>query len=208
MPSALIVDDQPYIRAIVEDILVQEGFQVAAQASDGVQAVALARQLRPQVIVMEIAIPGLDGVDVIRRIKHLGFPTNILVLTSYRPEYIAERCLKAGAAGFLCKTNEPEDFRNALRTVTAGFIFFPNLRSSLDGPALGDSAEAERIAQLSTRELAVLRYLAVGFTNLQIGEVLLLSNKTISSYKSRLVAKLKVKSVVGLAELAHRHHLV
>lgn len=208
MPSALIVDDQPYIRATVEDILVQEGFHIAAQASDGVQAVALARKFRPALIVLEIAIPRLNGLEVIHRIKQLGFPTHILVLTSYPPEYGAERCLKAGAAGFLCKTNTPEVFRNAVRTLGAGFIFFPNVGTSQDGPAVSDADERERIARLSARELAVLRYLAVGFSNIQIGEALLLSNKTVSSYKSRLVAKLKVKSVVCLAELARRHNLV
>lgn len=208
MPSALIVDDQPYIRAAVQDILVKEGYEVVAQAGDGVQALALARQLRPALIVMEIAIPRLDGIDVIQRIKRLGFPTYILVLTSYAPEYSAERCLKAGAAGFITKNHSADDFRDALHTVSNGFIFFPNLQPNDDGPRFGDAAEKERLARLSNRELAVLRYLAVGFNNLQIGEALLLSNKTVSSYKSRLVAKLRVKSVVCLAELARRHNLV
>ncbi|WP_263261723.1 response regulator transcription factor [Pseudomonas sp. RIT-PI-S] len=208
MRTALIVDDQPYIRATVEEMLKEEGFDSFAHAADGVQAVALARQVRPALVVLEIALPRLDGLSVIQRIKALGFPTQMLVLTSYPPEYGAERCLKAGAAGFLSKTNRPEDFRNAVRTITSGFIFFPNWQANVDGPTLGDAAETERIAGLSARELSVLRYLAVGFTNIQIGEALLLSNKTVSSYKSRLVAKLKVKSVVCLAELARRHNLV
>lgn len=208
MRTALIVDDQPYIRASVAHVLKEEGFNTLAQAGDGVEAIALARKIRPALIVLEIAIPKLDGLEVIHRIKQLGFPTHILVLTSYPPEYGAERCLKAGAAGFLCKTNTPEEFRNAVRTLAAGFIFFPNMHPSQDGPAVSDASERERIARLSARELAVLRYLAVGFSNIQIGEALLLSNKTVSSYKSRLVAKLKVKSVVCLAELARRHNLV
>lgn len=208
MRTALIVDDQPYIRASVANILKEEGFTTLAQSANGVEAVALARQMRPGLIVLEIAIPRLDGLEVIHRIKNLGFPTHILVLTSYPPEYGAERCLKAGAAGFLSKTNTPDEFRNAVRTLDAGFIFFPNMTVTHDGPSLGDAGERERIAQLSAREMAVLRYLAVGFSNIQIGEALLLSNKTVSSYKSRLVAKLKVRSVVCLAELARRHNLV
>ncbi|MBF7142205.1 MULTISPECIES: response regulator transcription factor [Pseudomonas] len=208
MRNALIVDDQPYIRTIVENLLAEEGIKTLAHASDGVQALALARKLEPELIVMEIAVTGLDGIEVISRIKQLGFDTDILVLTSYPAEYSAERCMKAGAAGFLTKTHQPEDFRQAVRTLVSGYIFFPKPFLGQVTPALGGPTEQERIARLSARELAVLRYLAMGFTNIQIGEALLLSNKTVSSYKSRLVAKLKVDSLVCLADLARRHHLV
>lgn len=208
MATAVIIDDQPYIRVILKRILVEEGVTVLAEYSDGIEGMAQARKLKPDILVMELVLPGLDGMDVINRIRRQTPAIQIVVVTACPAEFSMDRCMRAGVTAYVSKSTDIEVFRKAIQAVRAGFICFPNVQAGSDLPSHSDPDERVRIAALSARELAVLRYLAMGFSNLQIGEALLLSNKTISSYKTRLVKKLKVRSVICLAELAHRHGVV
>lgn len=208
MATAVIIDDQPYIRVILKRILVEEGVTVLAEYSDGIEGMAQARKLKPDILVMELVLPGLDGMDVINRIRRQTPAIQIVVVTACPAEFSMDRCMRAGVTAYVSKSTDIGVFRKAIQAVRAGFICFPNVQAGSDLPSHSDPDERVRIAALSARELAVLRYLAMGFSNLQIGEALLLSNKTISSYKTRLVKKLKVRSVICLAELAHRHGVV
>ncbi|MBA1290020.1 response regulator transcription factor [Pseudomonas japonica] len=208
MATAVIIDDQPYIRVILKRILVEEGVTVLAECSDGIEGMAQARELKPDILVMELVLPGLDGMDVINRIRRQAPGIQIVVVTACPAEFSMDRCMRAGVTAYISKSTDIEVFRKAIQAVRAGFICFPNVRAGSELPSHSDPDERVRIAGLSARELAVLRYLAMGFSNLQIGQALLLSNKTISSYKTRLVKKLKVRSVICLAELAHRHGVV
>jgi two-component system response regulator EvgA len=208
MATAMVIDDQPYIRVILEQILKEEGVTVVAECSDGLEGLAQARKYRPDIIVLELALPGMDGMDVISRLRRLHPAIQLVVLTSCPAEFSMDRCMRAGVTAFMSKSNDTEAFRKGLRAVLAGFICFPNAVTQKDNPSHADPEEAVRIARLSARELAVLRYLALGFNNVQIGQALLLSNKTISSYKTRLVNKLKVRSVICLSDLAKRHGVV
>lgn len=208
MATAVLIDDQPYIRVILKRILADEGVTVIAECSDGIEGVAQARALKPDILVTELILTGLDGMDVINRIRRAAPSTYVVVVTSCPAEFSMDRCMRAGVTAYISKGSEPEVFRRAIQAVRAGFTCFPNTLGSNDQPGHGDPDERVRIAGLSARELAVLRYLAMGFSNLQIGHALLLSNKTISSYKTRLVKKLKVRSVICLADLARRHGVV
>jgi two-component system response regulator EvgA len=208
MATAIIIDDQPYIRVILAQILREEGVTVLAECSNGREGLAQARALRPDIIVLELALPGLDGMDVINRLRRVDQKTRFVVLTGCPAEFAMDRCMRAGVSAFMAKNDDPDVVRKGIRAVLAGFICFPDLHDSTLCPNHSDPEERVRISMLSARELAVLRYLALGFTNIQIGNVLLLSNKTISSYKTRLVNKLKVRSVICLADLARRHGLI
>jgi two-component system response regulator EvgA len=205
MKTAVIIDDQPYIRLIVAQVLQQEGIEVMAECSDGAQGLIQARRQRPDILVLELALPRLDGMEVITRLRRSNSSTRIVVLTACPAEFTVERCMRAGASAFISKSNDLDVFCKGIRTVRAGFTCFPDLSSERHYASHIDPDERTRLAMLSARELAVLRHLAMGLTNIQIGEALLLSNKTISSYKTRLVNKLKVRSVVCLADLARRH---
>lgn len=208
MATAIIIDDQPYIRLILAQLLREEGVTVLIECSDGKEGLAQARTLRPDIVVLELSLPRLDGMDVINRLRRLNPKTRLVVLTSCPAEFAMDRCMRAGVSAFMSKNDKPDVFRKGIRAVLAGFICFPDLQDSDLSPSHSDPEERVRISMLSARELAVLRYLALGFSNIQIGKVLLLSNKTISSYKTRLVNKLKVRSVVCLADLARRHGLI
>lgn len=208
MFKAMVVDDHPFIRSSVKMLLTQQKFDVVAEACNGVDAVMMAREYDPDLIVLDIAMPKLDGLEVISRIRGLGLSSKILVLTSQPEQLYSMRCMKAGAAGFISKTNDINALIKAIKTVMTGYTFFPNLASSSVRRSEVDTKEQDLIKILSDRELTILQQLANGLSNKEIGEAMLLSNKTISTYKTRLMQKLNVKSLVYLADFAKRNHLI
>ncbi|MCO7580381.1 MULTISPECIES: response regulator transcription factor [Pseudomonas chlororaphis group] len=206
MHSVLIVDDHPVVRLAVRVLLEKHGMNVVGEADNGIDAIQLVRELSPQVIVLDIGIPKLDGYTTISRIKALGVNSHILVLTTQPADSVCRRCMQLGARGFINKEQDLGNLVTAIKTVEAGFTFFPPLTFDSVHPA-DQIAELEQIQSLTDRELIVLQYLAQGFSNKQIGEKLFLSNKTVSTYKTRLFQKLGVTSVVDLAEFAKRNLL-
>lgn len=208
MPSILIVDDHPVVRLAVKVLLEKNDMQVVAETDNGLDALELVRELVPDVVILDIGIPKLDGLKVLSRIKALGLPTEVLVLTSQSVESFCKRCIQLGARGFV---NKEEDLNNlvvALNAVLAGYTFYPSLVLDVSTPAVQQQSEVEQIASLTDREMIVLQYLAQGYSNKTIGEKLFLSNKTVSTYKTRLLQKLGLGSQVGLAEFAKRNALI
>ncbi|RON84949.1 response regulator transcription factor [Pseudomonas fluorescens] len=208
MLKAIVVDDHPFIRSSVKMLLKQEQFEVVAEADNGADAVQLAREHAPDLIILDIAMPKLDGLEVISRISALGLSSKVLVLTSQSALFYSMRCMKAGAAGYISKTNDLDELIKAIKAVMDGYTFFPNLATSSVRRSDVDTTDLELIQSLSDRELTILQQLSNGLSNKEIGEAMLLSNKTVSTYKTRLIEKLKVKSVVYLADFAKRNNLV
>ncbi|MBX9408744.1 response regulator transcription factor [Pseudomonas baetica] len=208
MLKAIVVDDHPFIRSSVKMLLKQEQFDVVAEADNGADAVQLAREHAPDLIILDIAMPKLDGLEVISRISALGLSSKVLVLTSQSALFYSMRCMKAGAAGYISKTNDLDELIKAIKAVMDGYTFFPNLATSSVRRSDVDATDLELIQSLSDRELTILQQLSNGLSNKEIGEAMLLSNKTVSTYKTRLIEKLKVKSVVYLADFAKRNNLV
>ncbi|WP_191486598.1 response regulator transcription factor [Pseudomonas sp. FEN] len=207
MRTALIVDDHPFIRMAIKVLLEKEGFEVVAEADNGVDAVQLARELAPSLIVMDLNIPRLDGLEAIKRLSDLQLPSKLVVLTEQAPEFYSERCMRAGAMGYISKTAELVELRLAIQAVMLNKSFFPRLEGHVQGQA-GGVSEPVLIDSLSNRELSILRYIARGMKNKDISELMLLSDKTVSTYKTRLIDKLNLKSVVALAEFAKRNQLI
>ncbi|MGE8499504.1 MAG: response regulator [Pseudomonas sp.] len=207
MSTAMIVDDHPLIRMAVRMALQEERYDVIAECGDGVEAMQSIRQQVPDLILLDIGMPKLDGLAVIRRVRTLGYSCKILVLTSQSAQCYSARCMKAGANGFLSKTDGATELRQALRAVMSGFIYFPCLSGQPLAGGESSTTEQALIERLSNRELAILQHLARGYSNKEIGDLMLLSNKTISTYKTRLIDKLQIKSVVNLAEFAKRNSL-
>ncbi|MCP1649823.1 response regulator transcription factor [Pseudomonas nitroreducens] len=208
MSKVLVVDDHPFIRAGVKLVLSQEGFEVVGEADNGTDAVQMARELLPELIVLDIAIPRLDGLEVIGRLNGPASAIKVLVLTSQSAEYFSHRCMKAGASGFVSKTGDLSELAKAAKALMDGYTYFPNISVSSVRRTDMDASESDRIALLSDRELLILQQLARGYTNKEIGDAMLLSNKTISTYKSRMIEKLNVKTLVDLTDLARRNGLV
>ena len=208
MVKAMVVDDHPFIRASVSMLLQQENIEVIAQADNGADAVQRARELAPDLIILDIAMPRLDGLQVISRIMTDQPHCKIVVLTSQLPIFYAMRCMNAGAAGYISKNDDLDELVRAIKAVLTGYTFFPNLASSSVRRSDAQATDLELIQSLSDRELTILQQLSNCMSNKEIGEAMLLSSKTISTYKTRLIEKLNVKSVVYLADFAKRNQLV
>ncbi|QCI11260.1 response regulator transcription factor [Pseudomonas putida] len=208
MKRVLVVDDHPFIRATVCTLLRQEHLDIVGQTDNGRDAVRMARELAPDIIILDISLPGLDGMEVIARVNRLQRPVKTLVLTSHQAEAYCLRCIQAGAAGFVSKTNDLDELNKAVRAVLSGFTYFPNVALSSVNSLERHATDANRIARLSDRELMILQHLARGMSNKAVGDAMLLSNKTVSTYKGRLLEKLCLKSLIDLADFARRNQLI
>ncbi|WP_395608157.1 response regulator [Pseudomonas sp. B22129] len=208
MSKVLVVDDHPFLRATVKHLLRLEGFTEIEEAGNGADAVQKAREWRPDLMLLDLAIPKLDGLEVISRVKALGLPCKILVLTSYRADFYSTRCMRAGAMGFVSKTGELDELQKAIKAVMSNYSCFPSLSTSSVRRDDLEATERKLVASLSDRELAVLIMLALGFGNNAIALNMLLSHKTISTYRTRLKEKLNIDSVVHMAEFAKRNGLI
>lgn len=208
MRKALVVDDHPIVRATVKMVLKQENFDVIKESGDGVDAVQQARLESPDLVVLDISMPKLDGLEVIKRIIDLNLSTRILILTSLEPNLYLKRCMSSGAAGFISKLDDLEDVRRAVKTLMSGYTYFPNLNISSVRRSDAEMNEIRIMEGLSDRELAVLKHLSLGLSNKDIGEMMMLSNKTISTYKTRLLQHFQVSSVVSLADVAKRNSII
>lgn len=207
--TALIVDDHPVVRTAVEMLLTRENIEVIGKVADGAEALQMMRNLRPDLVILDIAIPTINGLEVITRARAASMAVKILVFTSQSAASFAGRCRRAGASGFVEKTETLEDLLDAIRAVRAGYTFFP-AEDFLQIETLQASShtESEKLATLTDREMMVLIYLAKGYSNIEIANELTLSNKTISTYKTRLLTKLGVKTLVDLIVIANRNNLV
>lgn len=207
MKSALIVDDHPVVRAAVKIVLRQEGFHLIYEANCGNEVMTLVREHQPDVVVLDISLPKLDGLEVLARLGDSGERCRVVVFSSHEAMFFQDRCIRAGAAAYVAKSNDLEHLHKAIQAIMAGYSYFAQLSNSVSLSALQRS-EKQRIDVLSNRELTIFRYLAMGISNKQIADNLHLSHKTVSTYKTRLIDKLDVKSAVHLRDFALRNRLI
>ncbi len=207
MSRILIVDDHPVIRMAMKMLLEAEGHQIVGDTDNGVDAISLGRELKPDLVILDIGIPKLDGLEVISRLMVLALPLKILVLTGQSASLFALRSMQAGAAGFVCKQGGLAELVTAVNAVASGYSYFPSsaMRPVQQGAY---SDDVELLGRLSDREVSVLQYLSQGYSNKQISEQMFISNKTVSTYKARLLLKLNAGSLVDLIEFAKRNTLI
>ncbi|MDI3686764.1 response regulator transcription factor [Pseudomonas aeruginosa] len=207
MSRILIVDDHPVIRMAMKMLLEAEGHQIVGDIDNGVDAISLGRELKPDLVILDIGIPRLDGLEVISRLMVLALPLKILVLTGQSASLFALRSMQAGAAGFVCKQGGLAELVTAVNAVASGYSYFPSsaMRPVQQGAY---SDDVELLGRLSDREVSVLQYLSQGYSNKQISEQMFISNKTVSTYKARLLLKLNAGSLVDLIEFAKRNTLI
>lgn len=213
MTRVLVVDDQELVRAGFTLILQKAGIEVVGQASDGLEAVEMALELEPTVVLMDVRMPKLDGIEATRRLlARATFEVRVLALTTFDLDEYVYAAVKAGASGFLLKDVSPDDLVHAVRVVARGdAMLAPALtRRLLDRFAskplpgsLPSSFEA-----LTERELTVARLVARGMSNAMIGSELFLSEATVKTYVSRLLSKLDLRDRVQITVLAYESGLV
>ncbi|WP_371524892.1 response regulator transcription factor [Streptomyces sp. NBC_01283] len=212
----VLADDQTVVRAGFRALLdLTDDLVVVAEAADGLQAVEAVRTTRPDVVLMDIRMPGIDGIEATRRIAadRTLDQVRVVVLTTYQVDEYVFEALRCGAAGFLIKDLEPDELRDALRTVAAGqSLLAPAVTRSvveefarLKAP---EAAGAERLAPLTEREREVMALVAAGLTNEQIGRELIMSPLTAKTHVSRAMIKLDARDRAQLVVLAYETGLV
>jgi DNA-binding NarL/FixJ family response regulator len=211
----LVCDDQAVVRGGLRMILeAQAGIEVIGEAADGRESVALARELIPDVVLMDIRMPALDGIEATRRITAGGDGSpRVLVLTTYGLDEYVYEALKAGASGFLVKTDPPERLVDGVRIVAAGeALLGPEITRRLidrftSGPPPNIPAPPE-LAELTARELEVLELLARGFANAEIAQRLFVSEGTVKTHVARILSKLRLRDRVQAVVFAYESGLV
>ncbi|MFJ7795046.1 response regulator [Pseudomonas sp. NPDC096950] len=206
--KVLLVDDHAVVRMAIGMILAREGHEIVGECDNGVDAVSKAFELKPDAIVLDLDIPQLDGMAVIDRLRLGGSPAHVLVHTGLKSQAYAAQCMRAGAAAFLSKVDDPVEIATALKAVASGKTWFPI--GTFASVRKSDFAQndAQLLSGITRRELKVLHGLAQGKSNKQIAEDMLLSNKTVSTYKTRLLQKLNASTLLELIEFAKRNDLV
>ena len=208
MTTVFIVDDHPVIRLAIRMLLEHEGYEIVGETDNGVDAMQMVRECVPDLIILDISIPKLDGLEVLARFNAMISTLKTLVLTAQSPTLFAMRCMQSGAAGYVCKQEELSELVSAIKAVFSGYNYFPSQALTPERHEDGDCSEIELFKLVNDRELMVLQLFAQGKTNKEIAKGMFLSNKTVSTYKKRLMQKLKANSLVDLIELAKRNSLV
>lgn len=206
MANVIVIDDHPVARLAIRLLLEKDNHQVIAETEDGLQALQLIRQHNPDLVIVDLDIPSLSGIEVIEKMRSSGYRGGMLVLTARDDEHYLSRCMSIGADGFVSKRNNLEELSDALRAIERGYGYFPLKRK--DGAStMHPEKEVEAIKSLSSRELQVLRYLAQGLKVIDIAQRMHISNKTVSTYKTRVLTKLELDSTLALIDFARRNHL-
>ena len=188
----LVVDDHAVVRSGLRALLATEpGMQVVAEAGDGEQAVAEARRVEPDVVLMDLVMPGIDGAEAILRIRAERPQTQILVLTSFGSDRKLFPAVKAGAIGYLLKDCSPEELIRAIRHAAEGQgSLHPAIARRLLAEFSREHSPAKPAEPLTTREIELLRQVARGLTNEQIGDTLHISEATVRTHVSHILTKL------------------
>ena len=205
----LIVDDHAMLRGGLRALL-QQGFESVAfgEAQDGGQALAVLRSGRWDLIVLDVSLPGRNGLDLLKEVKSEWPRLPVLVLTGHREDELAVRALKAGASGYLTKESAPDDLVRAVRKILNGGRYVTEaVAEQLASEASADVQQRPHDA-LSDREYDVMCRLASGKTVTEIANEMNLSVKTISTYRTRILQKMRLRNNAGIVQYAHRNQLV
>lgn len=205
----LIVDDHPLLRQAIRQVIEDQfSSPVVREASTGEEAVRIVRTEPVELVVLDVMLPDYSGLTVLKRIKQLRPQIKCLMLTIHDEPHYLHLALRHGASGYLTKESAPEELRDALRTVLAGGRYVTErLAGELTSRSRDDAPGLER-ELLSARELEVLALLAKGRTVSQAAARLKLSVKTVSTYRSRLLEKLRLQTTADLIRYAVDHRLV
>jgi DNA-binding NarL/FixJ family response regulator len=206
----LLADDQELVRSGFRLILeLADGIEIAGEAADGRQAVRLAKELQPDVVLMDVRMPELDGIEATRRLRDAGVESRVLVLTTFDLDEYVYEAMRAGASGFLLKDAPREQLVNAVRTVARGeALLAPAITQRLIERFVARPQVQPEVADLSARELEVLRLVARGLSNAEIAKELIVGEATVKTHVARVLRKLRVRDRVQAVVYAYESGLV
>ncbi len=210
MIKVLLADDHSIVRAGLRRLIEESGdIEVVAEAADGKEALLKTAEESPDVAVIDISMPGVDGLEVVTRLHSLRPELPILVLTMHEEEQYVIRAVSAGAMGYVTKRSAPEELVRAIRKLYGGGRYLSEAASEALAFRVARGAGGKSLLHpLSNREVQVLRALALGKTNREIAETYNLSVKTVDTYRARLLNKLRLRNNAELSRFAIQHHLI
>ena len=195
----LVADDHPVVRhGVMANVKPQRDMSIVAEAGDGAEALALIKQHLPDVVLLDLRMPGMDGLDVIAQVNSLRIPSRVIIMTTFESEEDVHRAMKAGARGYLLKDSTQEEILDAIRRVSLGETYLP-------ARIVQKVAEGMRKPELSPREIEVLQCVAAGKSNKEIGVQLFITEGTVKTHVKNLLEKLAVVGRTGaIREAVHR----
>ena len=198
----LVADDHPVVRqGVLANVKTQSDMTVVAEAGDGVEALAMIKEHMPDVVLLDLRMPGLDGLDVIAAVNSAKLESKVVIMTTFESEEDVHRAMKSGARGYLLKDSTQEEILDAIRRVSLGETYLP-------ARIVQKVAEGMRKPELSPREVEVLQWIAAGKSNKEIGAQLFIAEGTVKTHVKNLLEKLSVVGRTGAIREAVRRGLV
>lgn len=213
MIRILIAEDHLMVRAGIHVLLEKAGdINILGEASNGQEAVEMTQELKPDVLIMDIMMPRMNGIQAAENIRELKLPTHILLLSMYADAGFIHQALQCGVKGYVLKSSVSDELLQAVRTVANGQVFL----SSPVSEVVVESAirpytsrsDSDPLSNLSPREKQILQMIAEENTSGEIAKLLFISEKTVEKHRARLMEKLNVRNLAGLVRLAVKYHLV
>ena len=213
MIRVVIAEDHHLVREGIRALLEKaDDIEVVGEAVNGREAVELVKRLGPDVLVMDIAMPRLNGVAAVEEISTLGSRTQVVILSMHSDEILARQSLRYGARGYLLKDSVTEELLLAIRAANRSATYLsPAISETVLGDLITSQASPEMLSplnQLTTREYEVLQLISEGYTNKTIAEMMSISVKTVERHRTNLMSKLRVTNIVELIRLAIKHGLI
>lgn len=213
MIRVLIAEDHLMVRAGIRALLEKAGdIHVIGEASNGQEAIEMAEALKPDVLIMDIMMPRMNGIQAAEKIRDMKLSPHILLLSMYSDAGFIHRALQCGVKGYVLKSSVSDELLAAVRTVAAGKTHFSEpiaemVVESTRNPSTA-TAKEDPLSALSPREKEILQLIAEEYTSAEIGKMLFISEKTVEKHRTKLMEKLNVRNLAGLVRLAVKYHLV
>jgi DNA-binding NarL/FixJ family response regulator len=209
----LLVEDHAIVRQGLRRLLEERGLVVAGEASDGRQAVKMARELDPDIVIMDITLPRLGGIEATRKIRKMNPDTKVIMLTIHDEESFIYKSLDAGANGYMVKDKATDDLLDAIDTVMRGEVylspnFSPKVLESYRKLSKSGRKKIDDFSRLTNREREILQLIAEGYTSKEIANMLFISVKTVENHRANIMSKLDIHETAGLVRYAVRIGLV
>lgn len=202
--KAIIIDNHPLARAVIRNLLENAGVNVLFESDNGAEALKLMKNTQPDVVILDVDMPRLNGIEVIVKLRKKRYSGIIIVVSANNDLFYSQRSADAGANAFISKKHCITDIIPAIEAAQKGYSYFPFISDELN---VKPTSEKEKLDLLSMQEIKVMRYILDSLSTMSIASEMRISSKTVSTYKSRLMDKLECKTLMDLFSFARRNKI-